>query len=52
MSIDEAKGANLVFVNPLDIVQFLIKVPTAVAIALRKSVFLKCRPNLEHFVPI
>ena len=30
MSIDETEGANVAFVNPLDVIRFLVKVPTAV----------------------
>ena len=38
MSIDETKGATVVFVNPLDLIRFLVKVPTTVVIAPQKSV--------------
>ena len=52
MSIDERKGATVVFVNPLDIIRFLVKVPTAVVIAPQKPVVFKCRPNFNDLVPI
>ena len=52
MSIDETKGATVVFVNPLDIIRFLVKDPTAVVIAPQKHVVFNCRPNLNDLVPI
>ena len=52
MSIDETRGATVVFVSPLDIIRFLDKVPTAVVIAPHKPVVFKCRPNSNDLVPI
>ena len=50
MSIDDTKGATVVFVNPLDIIRFLVKVPTAVVIAPQKPVVFNCCPNLNDLV--
>ena len=52
MSIDEAKGATVVFVNPLDIIRFLVKVSTAVVIVPQKPGVFKCRSKLNDLVPI
>ena len=52
MSIDETKGATVVFVNPFDIIKFLIRAPTAVVMAPQRPVVSNCLPNLNDLVPI
>ena len=52
MSTDETKGASVLFVNPLDIIRFLLKVPTALVIAPQKQVVFKFHPNSNDVVPI
>ena len=48
---NETEGASVVLVNPLDIITFLITVPTAAVIAPQKPVVFKCRQNLKDLVP-